>query len=538
MKVLESLIGMIQKFPYDDPTYDKLHEDLDRIRGKFKHLCSLLNVQPNFKVSAESSGLHFEDDRRTKTKHKGTDVRRVPAWPVKGLPSPEVCQVTSVPPTGPLHTSPSFVGPCVLCNVNAALAEPLQGCSSLVQGPGPWPTGSRPLAGLAGSRLGTVFFCLLGLKRHHLYAVHSLRCAFVTDTSSAYLSGWWDGGALVVVFLGLAKEDKEPVDTYFMNWFPGFDLTQVGLKELAHFQAISYTNIDEEVGFSILSNLVEHISHGLWLDGVLPICASRSSTVYSNIHPYSTLGQYKDRRRKYFTDDSTRAIGYFGETTSSLISDGFGSSPSNAFIVITLLHNAIMNEANIFSGIGFTTLSLSQIQSFLTTGTSSHSKLSHKNPELQDRPSYVCLASRVFCSCNMIVYLLTTLNYERSAGQEQGLIQLCFQKRPMIDSASGPDIHYFLAAVSRCSHLCDVQLQAVRLLIILSSEEEFTDDRHNQWVQCFKGSGWSSEKEDLPLLCLTLSFVCSMFGLPDGNFRSQREGTGKLRRDKVQDVYR
>ncbi|XP_010634032.1 protein LTO1 homolog isoform X3 [Fukomys damarensis] len=36
MKVLESLIGMIQKFPYDDPTYNKLHEDLDKIRGKFK----------------------------------------------------------------------------------------------------------------------------------------------------------------------------------------------------------------------------------------------------------------------------------------------------------------------------------------------------------------------------------------------------------------------------------------------------------------------------------------------------------------------
>ncbi|ELV09481.1 Oral cancer-overexpressed protein 1, partial [Tupaia chinensis] len=40
MKVLESLIGMIQKFPYDDPTYDKLHEDLDKIRGKFKQVCS------------------------------------------------------------------------------------------------------------------------------------------------------------------------------------------------------------------------------------------------------------------------------------------------------------------------------------------------------------------------------------------------------------------------------------------------------------------------------------------------------------------
>uniref|UniRef100_A0A8C9BRJ9 Uncharacterized protein n=1 Tax=Phocoena sinus TaxID=42100 RepID=A0A8C9BRJ9_PHOSS len=57
--LLVSLIGMIQKFPYDDPTYDKLHEDLDRIIGKFKQLCSLLNVQPDFKISAEGSGLSF-----------------------------------------------------------------------------------------------------------------------------------------------------------------------------------------------------------------------------------------------------------------------------------------------------------------------------------------------------------------------------------------------------------------------------------------------------------------------------------------------
>lgn len=31
------------------------------------------------------------------------------------------------------------------------------------------------------------------------------------------------------------------------------------------------------------------------------------------------------------------------------------------------------------------------------------------------------MAARVFCSCNTIVYLLTTLNYERSAGREQVL---------------------------------------------------------------------------------------------------------------------
>ncbi|XP_025945112.1 oral cancer-overexpressed protein 1 isoform X2 [Apteryx rowi] len=39
-KVLDSLIGMIRKFPYEDPTYDKLQEDLEKIRGKFKQLFS------------------------------------------------------------------------------------------------------------------------------------------------------------------------------------------------------------------------------------------------------------------------------------------------------------------------------------------------------------------------------------------------------------------------------------------------------------------------------------------------------------------
>ncbi|XP_041315108.1 protein LTO1 homolog isoform X1 [Pyrgilauda ruficollis] len=36
IRALDSLIGMIQKFPYEDPTYDKLQEDLEKIRGKFK----------------------------------------------------------------------------------------------------------------------------------------------------------------------------------------------------------------------------------------------------------------------------------------------------------------------------------------------------------------------------------------------------------------------------------------------------------------------------------------------------------------------
>ncbi|XP_069865830.1 protein LTO1 homolog isoform X2 [Dipodomys merriami] len=59
VKVAEALIGMIENFPYEDATYDKLHEDLDSIRGKFKQLCSLLNVQPDFKITTEGSGLSF-----------------------------------------------------------------------------------------------------------------------------------------------------------------------------------------------------------------------------------------------------------------------------------------------------------------------------------------------------------------------------------------------------------------------------------------------------------------------------------------------
>lgn len=58
-RVLEALMAMLQSFPYGDPTYEKLHEDLHRIRGKFRQLCSLLNVQPDFPIATEGSGLSF-----------------------------------------------------------------------------------------------------------------------------------------------------------------------------------------------------------------------------------------------------------------------------------------------------------------------------------------------------------------------------------------------------------------------------------------------------------------------------------------------
>ncbi|XP_032045144.1 protein LTO1 homolog isoform X2 [Aythya fuligula] len=58
-KALDSLIGMIQKFPYEDATYEKLQEDLEKIRGKFKQVCSMLNIQSDFRVSTERSSLTF-----------------------------------------------------------------------------------------------------------------------------------------------------------------------------------------------------------------------------------------------------------------------------------------------------------------------------------------------------------------------------------------------------------------------------------------------------------------------------------------------
>ncbi|KFP24578.1 Oral cancer-overexpressed protein 1, partial [Colius striatus] len=59
IKALDLLVRMIQKFPYEDPTYDKLQEDLEKIRGKFKQVCSVLNVQSDFRISTERSSLTF-----------------------------------------------------------------------------------------------------------------------------------------------------------------------------------------------------------------------------------------------------------------------------------------------------------------------------------------------------------------------------------------------------------------------------------------------------------------------------------------------
>ncbi|XP_051553455.1 protein LTO1 homolog [Myxocyprinus asiaticus] len=49
LKAVESLVGAIQKFPYEDPKYEKLQEDMERVRAKFRQVCSLLNVPTDFR---------------------------------------------------------------------------------------------------------------------------------------------------------------------------------------------------------------------------------------------------------------------------------------------------------------------------------------------------------------------------------------------------------------------------------------------------------------------------------------------------------
>ncbi|KAK1161770.1 hypothetical protein AOXY_G19408 [Acipenser oxyrinchus oxyrinchus] len=59
LKTLESLIRIIQSFPHEDPTYEKLQEDIERVRAKFRQTCSLLNVPADFRDCVSQSGMSF-----------------------------------------------------------------------------------------------------------------------------------------------------------------------------------------------------------------------------------------------------------------------------------------------------------------------------------------------------------------------------------------------------------------------------------------------------------------------------------------------
>ncbi|XP_030622419.1 protein LTO1 homolog [Chanos chanos] len=49
LKAVESLIGLISKFPFEDSQYENLQEDTERVRAKFRQVCSLLNVTADFR---------------------------------------------------------------------------------------------------------------------------------------------------------------------------------------------------------------------------------------------------------------------------------------------------------------------------------------------------------------------------------------------------------------------------------------------------------------------------------------------------------
>ncbi|KAM4602772.1 protein LTO1 homolog isoform 1-T1 [Polymixia lowei] len=60
VKALETLMGMIQKSPHDDAEYSNIVEDMEKVRAKFRQVCSLLGVPTDFRDYVKvASGVSF-----------------------------------------------------------------------------------------------------------------------------------------------------------------------------------------------------------------------------------------------------------------------------------------------------------------------------------------------------------------------------------------------------------------------------------------------------------------------------------------------
>lgn len=60
LKALESVLDLIQNSPHNEPQSAKLQDDMEKLRAKFRQVCSMLSVPTDFKDYIKTSeGMSF-----------------------------------------------------------------------------------------------------------------------------------------------------------------------------------------------------------------------------------------------------------------------------------------------------------------------------------------------------------------------------------------------------------------------------------------------------------------------------------------------